>query len=269
MTILDWIIIGVLGALFLRGFFRGFLVELFALIGLLGGYLAARFLGPVLSLKLIDETSIPPWIAGVASMLILFFAIAIGFHFLARMIRGLMRAAQLGGVDRTMGGVFGLFKGAVIILALFLIIAMLPYSTKFTQYAYSGKVSKHAWKMADTVRAKLKLDQAKLNIPGFNFDEYFQKLGWSKDLTTLISKDSSLKDAMMKNMPSNLKSATVPEAQVKLPNMSKDAQDRIQRIVNAPEVDPNMKAEDIWKIIQGQYEKAGIEAVKEAKRQSH
>ena len=108
MILLDWILIAVFGAFLIRGFFRGFLLELFDLVALTAGYFAARFFAPATGHWLSGVTGMDRWIAGILAAIALFLAAAIAVRFAAKLLRKAVHAAALGTVDRLAGALFGL-----------------------------------------------------------------------------------------------------------------------------------------------------------------
>ncbi len=158
MTILDWIIIAIVGSFLVRGFFRGFLLELFDVFALLGGYLAARFIGPVLAKNLAAAMSVDRWIAGIILAIGLFFVTAISIKLLARILKKAAKAAALGGVDRSIGGLFGFIKGTLLILIIFFVLSLTPASRSIADYAHKGTVSSWAWFSTKLVRGVTEID---------------------------------------------------------------------------------------------------------------
>jgi membrane protein required for colicin V production len=158
VTILDWIIIAIVGSFLVRGFFRGFLLELFDVFALLGGYLAARFIGPVLAKNVAAAMSIDRWVAGIILAIALFLITAVSIKLLARILKKAAKAAALGGVDRSIGGLFGLIKGLLLILIIFFILSITPASRSIADYAHKGTVSSWAWFSTKLVRGVTEID---------------------------------------------------------------------------------------------------------------
>ena len=121
MNTLDWAVVAVLGASILLGLLRGFMREMISLAGWIAGiWLAFRFATAIgASVPLGQE-----WpLARTAVVAVL---IVVGCVFAAALVgwlvRELIKAAKLSAADRTLGGLFGLVRGLLIIgLAVFLV----------------------------------------------------------------------------------------------------------------------------------------------------
>jgi membrane protein required for colicin V production len=123
------VVLAVLLALFaLRGFFRGFARELFALLGLVGGVAlaltryaeAAEMLPP----------SVPPDLRPVLAFLILFFAVVLAARLVGALVRYLLGMVLLSPLDRLAGAVFGAAKGVAIVGGLLMLLrAIAPSAT--------------------------------------------------------------------------------------------------------------------------------------------
>lgn len=121
MNALDWALVAVIGASILLGLLRGFMREMISLSGWIAGiWLAFRFaaeLGAALPVA-------PDWpLARTAVVAVL---IVVGCVFAAALVgwlvRELIKAAKLSAADRTLGGLFGLLRGVLIVgLAVFLV----------------------------------------------------------------------------------------------------------------------------------------------------
>jgi membrane protein required for colicin V production len=131
MTWLDLLIVAVLVISVISAFIKGLLVELFSLAGvLLGLWIAAA-----------DYARLGSWVLGwvknpQVANLVAFLLIALGVMLLAglvgRLLRGTVRWAGLGFVDRFMGALFGFVKGcAVITLGVMAVAAFLPNADWF------------------------------------------------------------------------------------------------------------------------------------------
>ncbi|MCB2200490.1 CvpA family protein [bacterium] len=145
MTLLDWGLLVVVGFFFVRGFFRGFFVELFSLLALLAGYLVARFAGPPLGLYLSQQTPLSRWIAGILAAVLLFIAANLIIQLVGRFLKGVMKKLQMGGFDRMFGSLFGAGKAAVIFLAIFFLLALTPFSDPVGRYVEKGRISGWFW----------------------------------------------------------------------------------------------------------------------------
>jgi membrane protein required for colicin V production len=122
MTWIDLLIVAVLVISVVSAFFKGFLVQLFSLAGVvLGLFIAAA-----------DYPRFAPWVArwvknSEAANLIAFLLIALGIMvlcgLLGHVLRLTVRSAGLGFVDRLLGAVFGFVQGCVIVTLLVMAVA--------------------------------------------------------------------------------------------------------------------------------------------------
>jgi membrane protein required for colicin V production len=118
LTAFDYAALGVIGLSALRGAWRGLLSEVFALIGWVAAFLVAcRCVGLVVPY-------IPAnWPGGALTQwLLAFAAIVIGVVLVASVANALIsrvvEVSGLGGVDRSLGLMFGLARGVVLVLLL-------------------------------------------------------------------------------------------------------------------------------------------------------
>jgi membrane protein required for colicin V production len=114
------VVLAVLLALFaLRGLFRGFARELFALLGLIGGVMLAVS-------KYVDAADmLPPAVPQEArpflAFLILFCAVVLAARLLGALVHHALGIVWLSPVDRIAGALFGAVKGAAIVAGLVLL----------------------------------------------------------------------------------------------------------------------------------------------------
>ncbi|BBO80620.1 CvpA family protein [Desulfosarcina ovata] len=126
MNPFDILIITILAYGLIRGIFRGLVRELSSIVGVLGGFYAAYTYYPHVA------RLIAPWISdrvylNILSYLLIFSAVVIIVGVLAVVIKYLLNIAYLGWVDRISGALFGVFKGALVICVLFIVLtAFLP-----------------------------------------------------------------------------------------------------------------------------------------------
>ncbi len=114
MNLADWVIIVVIVLSTMHAAATGFFQEAFHLGGLILGYLLAAWqyqrLGSVFGAYLKS-----PWAADSAAFLIIFFAVAVAAGLAGRTARWVMKASGLRLVDRFLGGVLGVLRGALIV----------------------------------------------------------------------------------------------------------------------------------------------------------
>ena len=114
MTGFDYAVIAILLASLALGVWRGLTYELLSLAGWPIAFVLSKFFA----------SSITPMMPGEGSMRIalaytaVFVAALILWSLLVMLFSRLVKAVGLGGVDRAMGGVFGLVRGLLVLLAL-------------------------------------------------------------------------------------------------------------------------------------------------------
>ena len=137
MNFIDLIVIIVTSFFLLRGLFRGFILELTIVIGLIAGYLISITYYDYLSVFIIKAyfPQIPDSIADVISFAILFIGINIGLRLAAGVITKTLKFAMLNWVNRLLGAVFGTIKAFLILGITVFIINLIPLSGTFMEKA--------------------------------------------------------------------------------------------------------------------------------------
>lgn len=120
MTWLDYAVLGVLGVSIGWGVWRGLVREIVSLLGWLVAFLSASlFSGPLSELL---PASIPTAeMRTVAAFVAIFIAALMVTTLLGIVLSHLVKAVGLGSLDRTLGGLFGIARAALVILAFALI----------------------------------------------------------------------------------------------------------------------------------------------------
>jgi membrane protein required for colicin V production len=121
MNALDWAVVAVIGASILLGLVRGFMREMISLAGWIAGiWLAFRFAVAISASVPLGQEWPLARTAAVALLIVVscvFAAALVGW-----LVRELVKAAKLSAADRTLGGLFGLARGLLIVgLAVFLV----------------------------------------------------------------------------------------------------------------------------------------------------
>jgi membrane protein required for colicin V production len=125
---LGWVDLSLLAVLLLSlvlGLWRGFLLEVLALLGWVAAYLAAQWLAPVWSPHLpIGEPGSS--LNHGASFAVAFLAVLVLWGLASRLLCMLLNATPLRGADRLLGAVFGLLRGVVLLLVAATLVALTP-----------------------------------------------------------------------------------------------------------------------------------------------
>jgi membrane protein required for colicin V production len=117
MSWLDYAILGVLAVSVVWGIWRGFVREVISLAGWVLAFLAANAVAGPLGDALPTSISSPEVRVLAAFLVVFIFTLSIA-TVAGMLLSRLLKAAGLGGLDRTLGGLFGMARGVVILLAL-------------------------------------------------------------------------------------------------------------------------------------------------------
>lgn len=120
MTWLDYAVLGVLALSVAWGLWRGLVREVISLAGWVNAFLAANLFAEPLADAL--PRSIPqPELRVIVAFLAIFLVTLTLATLAAMALSRALKAAGLGGLDRTLGGLFGVARAALIVLAFALV----------------------------------------------------------------------------------------------------------------------------------------------------
>lgn len=114
MNILDIIILIPLLYGLIRGLVKGLVHELTAMVAVAAGVIGARIWAPHLAWQLAEMITMKPEVAQVISYCLVFLGIALSLHLIGKLFTKMLSAISLGGLNRVLGGLFGLTKWALI-----------------------------------------------------------------------------------------------------------------------------------------------------------
>lgn len=121
MNPLDILLIVVLLYCLVMGFFRGFIREVAAILGVMAGFYAGYSLYPFLAAHLTRWMASPAY-RNIFSFLLIFSAVFIIIGLIAVVIQYLLKNSSLNWMDRISGGGIGAVKGMLIISVMLLIL---------------------------------------------------------------------------------------------------------------------------------------------------
>ena len=128
MNSIDVTILIILGFFCIKGFFRGFIMEIFTLVGLVLAYvIAIRQMNSLASL-INNMVRLPELVATTLSFFLIFILVVLFCRWIAGALRKITRWTLLGWIDRGGGILFGLFKGALVVSLLALLVSLIPTS---------------------------------------------------------------------------------------------------------------------------------------------
>ena len=116
MTWLDIIILLPLLLGLVMGIRKGLIIELTGLLSIIVGLVCVRIWGAVATGWLMQQVNWSEAVCGVLAHALLFLAVSISLHLIARLLTKLFKTICLGWLNRLLGGVFGLVKWSLIVL---------------------------------------------------------------------------------------------------------------------------------------------------------
>ncbi len=138
MTAFDYVLLFLLGCSVIIGTMRGFLREVISLASWVAAFIVANMYGealaPMLPKALPGETA-----RLIVSFVVLFIGVRIAMLLLAKAVDALISAGGLSGLNRSLGSLFGLARGALLSLVLVLLCGMttLPRQPFWKQAMFS------------------------------------------------------------------------------------------------------------------------------------
>ena len=120
VTIVDIIVIAILGISIAFGAWRGLVREVLALVAWVAAFLIANLLAPDAA-KLVPRAMANEELRLLVSFVVVFIAALVGLSVLAILASKLVRIIGLGPSDRVVGGIFGLVRGLLVVMILVLL----------------------------------------------------------------------------------------------------------------------------------------------------
>ena len=120
MTWVDLVVLAVLAVSALFAFMRGLVREVLGLAAWVGAIFAGVWALPRVRPQFQEWLGTSPWIDPVA-FAVVFILCLIVLLLISRWISALVRASPIGGLDRTLGLVFGLARGAALIIIAYIL----------------------------------------------------------------------------------------------------------------------------------------------------
>ncbi|MEO8299333.1 MAG: CvpA family protein [Burkholderiales bacterium] len=128
---LDAVVLGLLALSAIVGLWRGVVYEVLSLAGWLIAWLAAQYAGEALGAAVLGSHWQPVWrnTLGWAGA---FIAALVLWRLVTWLLQQLLRASPLAPVDRGLGGVFGVLRGVVMVLAMVMLVSFTPLAQRET-----------------------------------------------------------------------------------------------------------------------------------------
>jgi len=124
VSLTDWVLLGTLLASMLLGFWRGLVYEVLSLVGWVAAFVVAQWLAPDVVVWLPMIQGAPESVQYAVAFVVVFVATVFIAGFVSWLIKKLVETVGLRPVDRTLGGVFGLARGVVFLLALTVVVQL-------------------------------------------------------------------------------------------------------------------------------------------------
>lgn len=125
MAALDWVFIAVLAVSFLVGAWRGLVYEVLSVFSWIAAFIVAQWLAPEAAGWLPVERA-PEAGRYAIGFVVVFIAVVFAGALLAWLTKKLVEAVGLRPVDRRLGAAFGLLRGAILLMAVAIVVNMSP-----------------------------------------------------------------------------------------------------------------------------------------------
>jgi membrane protein required for colicin V production len=125
MAALDWVFVAVLAASFLVGAWRGLVYEVLSVASWIAAFIVAQWLAPEAAGWLPVDRA-PEAGRYAMGFIVVFIAVVFAGALLAWLIKKLIEAVGLRPVDRTLGAAFGLVRGAILLMAVAVVVNRSP-----------------------------------------------------------------------------------------------------------------------------------------------
>ena len=155
LTIFDFVVIGILALMAIRGGLSGLVGQVVSLASIVVGWIVAArcnvLFGPLLPLE-------EPW-NRYAAMILLFVGVWIGFRLLHAMICGVLKKWQIKEFDRQLGALVGLLKGIFVCMVITFFAVSLSEVTR--SYVLASKSGHYLALLIDKTGALIPADMSK------------------------------------------------------------------------------------------------------------
>ena len=121
MAVLDWVVVAILAASMLLGLWRGLVYEVLSVLNWLAAFVLAQWLAPRAA-AMMPFSQASPSLQYAAGFVVVFIAALFAGGLVAWLVKKLVEAVGLRPIDRALGGVFGLVRGLLAVLALAVVV---------------------------------------------------------------------------------------------------------------------------------------------------
>ncbi len=124
ISITDWVLLGVLFASMVVGFWRGLVYEVLSLAGWVAAFFLAQWLATDVIGWLPFVQGAAPSVQYAVAYVLVFVVTLFAAGLLSWLIKKVIESVGLRPVDRVLGGAFGLARGVVVLLALTVVLQL-------------------------------------------------------------------------------------------------------------------------------------------------
>jgi membrane protein required for colicin V production len=117
----------------IRGLMKGLIVEVVSIAAIVLGFLGAKWWSAGFASWLMQQFEWNETACIVVAYALIFAGIALGLNIIARLLSKLFQKIQLGWINRLLGGLFGIAKWGIVIVALVLCVHNLDKQFQFIQ----------------------------------------------------------------------------------------------------------------------------------------
>lgn len=154
MTWFDLAMLGVLAISAVLAFFRGFVREVLGIGAWVGAIIVGFWFAPFVQPKFAQWIK-DPGIAYPVSIAVVFIVALIVFSVISGWVGALVRGSVLGGIDRTLGIVFGLLRGAVLLIFCYIAAGLVTVPQDWPQPIRDARLLPYVYEGAHQVVAFL------------------------------------------------------------------------------------------------------------------
>ena len=137
MTYIDWILLGILVLSFAIGALRGLVFEVLSVFVWIAAFVLAQWFAPEVAAKL-PMAGTAQSLRYAAGFVLVFVGTAFVAGLFVQLIKKMVAAVGLRPVDRTLGAIFGLLRGAILLLAIAVVINMTALRSQADWQASQG-----------------------------------------------------------------------------------------------------------------------------------
>jgi membrane protein required for colicin V production len=112
---------------------KGLVIEITSIVAIILGVVGSRLWGAMFATWLLRQFAWPESVCVVLAYALLFLGISILLHLVAKLLTKLFKKISLGWLNRLLGGLFGIIKWGIIVLAIVLCIHQLDKQFNFIQ----------------------------------------------------------------------------------------------------------------------------------------